>query len=193
MVRGRPREFDEKQALQAALEVFWRRGYEGATCEELLSAMGINSGSMYAAFGDKRVLYDRAFDLYCETALGRGMKILDGPGTPLENVKALVRCWGEFMSSPGCKGCFIDHTLIEFGNEKKGVAQLARRAMKRMQDAMEQKLVAARDSGEWTGGVGPAEMAAFLVNTKRGLSVMARAGAGKKAIQAVADTTLSLM
>ncbi len=54
MMRGRPRQFDEGEALEAAMGVFWQKGYEGASCEDLLTAMGINSGSMYAAFGDKQ-------------------------------------------------------------------------------------------------------------------------------------------
>lgn len=193
MSRGRPREFDEKKAVQAALRVFRRKGYEGATCEELLGAMGINSGSMYAAFGDKQVLYDRAFDLFCETAMAQGMQALNGPGTALQNVRALVECWAGFMTAPGCKGCFIDHTLVEFGTERKGVAALARRATQQLQGILEEKLTAAREAGELTGPIAPKELAAFLVNTKQGLSVMARAGAKKEAIRGVVATTLKLL
>ncbi len=175
------------------MSVFWRKGFDGASCEELQDAMGINSGSMYAAFGDKGSLYDRAFDLYCDTVFTRGMKILDGPGTPLENVRALILCMGEHMSSSDCKGCFVSNTLIEFGGENKGVAVLARRVLKRLQDALERKLVAARDSGELSASVEPAEMAAFLVNMAQGLNVMARAGVGEETIQGVVRTTLTML
>lgn len=193
MTRGRPREFDETKALEAALDVFWRKGYEGASCEELLSAMEINSGSMYAAFGDKQSLYDKAFELFCQTMLGKGLQILDGPGTPLENVRALVQCWADHMSHPDCKGCFVDNTLIEFGAEKEGVADMARRVAKRMQGLLEEKLAAAREMGELSDSVDPAEMAAFLINTKQGLSVMSRAGAGEKVVRGIVKTALSLL
>ena len=193
MARGRPREFDEKQALEAALDVFWLNGYEGSSCEDLLSAMGINSGSMYAAFGDKRALYDKVFELYCHTMVGNGMRILDGPGTPLENVRTMVECWGEHMSNPDCKGCFIDNTLIEFGTERQGVAEMARGVMKRLQGALEAKLTAARETGELSDSVDPNEMAAFLVNTKQGLSVMSRAGADETSVRGIVKTTLSLL
>ena len=193
MGRGRPREFDEKQALEAAMEVFWRKGYEGASCEDLLSAMGLNSGSMYAAFGDKQALYDRAFDLYCDTVFCKGLEILDGPGTPLENVRALVQCMGDHMSSGECNGCFVGNTLIEFGDQNKGVAEMARRTMKRMQDAVEKKLKAARRSGELSGDGRPTDLAAFVMNTAQGLNVMSKAGADEKTIRGIVSTTLSLL
>jgi len=193
MARGRPREFDEKQALEAAMDVFWRKGYEGSSCEDLLSAMGLNSGSMYAAFGDKQALYDRAFDLYCDTVFCKGLEILDGPGTPLENVRALVRGMGDHMSSGDCKGCFVGNTLIEFGANNKGVAEMARLAMKRFQDAVEKKLKEARKLGELSGDLHPTELAAFVINTAQGLNVMAKAGADEKTIRGVVKTTLSLL
>jgi len=193
MVRGRPREFDENQALQAALDVFWRKGYEGASCEELLSAMGLNSGSMYAAFGDKQTLYDKAFDLYCDTVFSKGMEILDGAGSPLENVRAVFQHMGDHMASPECKGCFVGNTLIEFAGENKGVAELARRMMQRFQDALEQKLAAARELGELPDSANPTEMAAFLVNTAQGLNVMARAQVGEETVRGIIRTALKIL
>ena len=62
--RGRPREFDPAQALAAALQVFWRRGYEGASISDLTEAMGITRPSLYACFGNKEALFRQALDLY---------------------------------------------------------------------------------------------------------------------------------
>src|SRR5262245_59406118 len=64
--RGRPREFDTDQALDRALEVFWRKGYEGASISELTEAMGINRPSLYAAFGNKEELFRKALDRYVQ-------------------------------------------------------------------------------------------------------------------------------
>src|SRR3954463_3624794 len=64
--RGRPRKFDADQALDAALAVFWRKGYEGASLPDLTEAMGINRPSLYAAFGNKEELFRRAVDRYVE-------------------------------------------------------------------------------------------------------------------------------
>ncbi len=173
--------------------VFWRKGYDGTSCEDLLAAMGLNSGSMYASFGDKKTLYDKAFDLYCETMFSKGLAVLDGTGSPLENVRALVECIGENLLSSDCKGCFVGNTLIEFAAENKGVAETARRVMQRLQDAFEQKLSEASSTGELSSELNPKEIAAFLVSTAQGLNVMARAGAGKETIHAIIKTTLSML
>src|SRR3982074_3060381 len=69
MAMGRPREFDPDQALDIALQVFWRRGYEGASMADLTEAMGITKPSLYAAFGNKEELFRKALDRY-----------VDGPG-----------------------------------------------------------------------------------------------------------------
>ena len=70
MPRGRPREFDVEKALDRALEVFWRKGYEGASLPDLTRAMGINRPSLYAAFGSKEGLFRRALDRYAEGPAG---------------------------------------------------------------------------------------------------------------------------
>jgi len=66
MPRGRPRKFDADQALDAALTVFWRKGYEGASLQDLTAAMGISRPSLYAAFGNKESLFRRVLDRYAE-------------------------------------------------------------------------------------------------------------------------------
>ena len=70
MRTGRPREFDVDEALDRALQVFWRKGYEGASLPDLTEAMGINRPSLYAAFGNKEELFRKALDRYAERAGG---------------------------------------------------------------------------------------------------------------------------
>src|SRR4051812_42751972 len=72
MAKGRPREFDTEKALERAMHVFWRKGYEGASLTDLTEAMGINRPSLYAAFGDKAALFRRALDKY---AAGPGSQV----------------------------------------------------------------------------------------------------------------------
>jgi AcrR family transcriptional regulator len=64
--KGRPREFDADEVLDRALDVFWRKGYEGASLSELTEAMGINRPSLYAAFGNKEELFRKALDRYAD-------------------------------------------------------------------------------------------------------------------------------
>jgi len=193
MLRGRPKKFDEQQALQSAMNVFWTKGYENSSCGELLTAMGINCGSMYATFGDKKALYEKSFDLYTLTIFNRGVELLNQPGSPLENVRSLVRGWGEFMSQSEQKGCFVSNAHIEFNNVETGIGKRAKRLIKKMQLLFEEKLSAAQAAGELSSEANPQELAAFLINTAQGLSVMARSGADEKTIQGIIRSTLLLL
>ena len=181
MTKGRPRLFDEKKALLAAMEVFWKRGYDCASCDELLDAMGINAGSMYATFGGKRALYEKAFDVYCQTGFAYVLGILNGDFSPLENVRRLVNVWG----SMDRKGCLVFNTLAESGEESKEVAKIAKE--------LETKLAAAKDAGELGKKANPKELAEFLVNTALGLNVSVHAGVGKESIRGVVNTTLTVL
>ena len=146
MNRGRPKQFDEQQALEAAMQVFWEKGCEATSCEDLLQAMEINAGSMYATFGDKQTLYERAFSHYCSRASEQFLEKLNGPGTPLENIRSFV----QRLSDIDQKGCMIANTLIEFGHEKSGVGKHARRVVGQVRKALEEKLAAAQAAGELT-------------------------------------------
>src|SRR5688572_25362336 len=107
-VRGRPRTFDRERALRSAMEVFWARGYDGATLEDLQAAMGgIAPPSFYAAFGSKDQLFREAVDLYRATMTERIGGALDRP-TAREAVEALMRVATEqFCSGDGPRGCLV--------------------------------------------------------------------------------------
>src|SRR6185312_6508146 len=77
--RGRPRAFDAERALDRALNVFWRKGYEGASLPELTKAMGINRPSLYAAFGNKEALFKKALDRYASGPAGYVGRALAAP------------------------------------------------------------------------------------------------------------------
>ncbi len=193
MNRGRPRKFDEHQALQAAMEVFWEKGFDGASCEDLLSAMKINAGSMYAAFGDKQALYEKALDLYCDRVFTGLGDILRQPGSPLEAVRSLIRTVADHMASPESKGCLIGNTIIEFGADLSPLAQMARDRVLELQAALEEKLADAKTQGELRSTSDPRELACFLVNTIQGLNVMARMKASPETIRSIARTTLAAL
>jgi len=89
MPGGRPRAFDADEVLDAAIEVFWRYGYQGASLQELTAAMGINKASLYAAFGSKQDLFHRAVARYAETDMAYVLRALKEP-TARDVVRALL-------------------------------------------------------------------------------------------------------
>lgn len=175
------------------MEVFWQRGYENASCDELLAAMGINCGSMYSTFGDKQALFEKAFALYEEQVFAKGRELLDGPGTPLENVKRIVAMWEEWMSPPHSKGCLVTTTLMEFGQQDSAIAQKARKLLAQIRRIYEDKLIEAQQQGELAPEASPKELAAFLINAISGLGMLSRAGTDAETVRGVVRSTLRLL
>src|SRR5271155_5040415 len=108
--RGRPRSFDERDALEKATQVFWSKGYDGVTIDDLVAGMGVGRPSLYSVFGDKRTLFLRVLKAYAETKGALGAKALFSPRTLRDSLAAFLRHAVETAteegSAPGCLlGC----------------------------------------------------------------------------------------
>lgn len=113
MDRGRPRNFDREQALDAAMTVFWRDGYLGASLNVLTDAMGINKPSLYAAFGNKAELYVEVLDQYCRQKLFRHLEALENEDLN-EGLRRFLYSVADMLTakeSPG--GCLVVHSAVE--------------------------------------------------------------------------------
>ena len=104
--RGRPRSFDERDALEKATRVFWSKGYDGVTIDDLVAGMGVGRPSLYSVFGDKRTLFLRVLKAYAETKGALGAKALFSPRTLRDSLAAFLRHAVETAteegSAPGC-------------------------------------------------------------------------------------------
>ena len=115
MAMGRPRAFNKDKALDRALDVFWRKGYEGATLCDLTSAMGINPPSLYAAFGNKEGLFRQALDRYSQISTAYWAQALEAP-TARGVAEALLRGTAKFLTD-SChpKGCLAVQGALACG------------------------------------------------------------------------------
>src|SRR5262245_8015805 len=105
MARGRPREFDTEKALDAALEVFWRKGYEGASLPDLTEAMGINRPSLYAAFGCKEELFRKVVARYIKGPASYVRKALAEPSVRVVAERLLLRAIRVVTDPKYPRGC----------------------------------------------------------------------------------------
>jgi TetR/AcrR family transcriptional repressor of nem operon len=177
MPAGRPRKFDRSEALEAAIGVFWDRGYEGASVQDLLDAMGINRGSMYNSFGDKETLFVQAVEHYCTRSRESISAILKRPGSALDNVREVVRSRGVAAASGPVRGCLVTNTAVEMAPHVSAVSDTLTYHFSRLELMIRNALERAVDSGELSHLADTRALARFLVAVDQGLMVFTRAGA----------------
>src|ERR1700757_5168610 len=106
--RGRPRSFDETGALEKATQVFWSKGYDGVTIDDLVAGMGVGRPSLYAVFGDKRAIFLRALRAYAERKGAMAEKALLSPSSLRESIAAFLQYTVESATQKGyARGCLV--------------------------------------------------------------------------------------
>jgi AcrR family transcriptional regulator len=175
---ARPRSFDRDAALRKALLLFWERGYDATSISDLTKAMGIAAPSLYAAFGDKRKLFDEAVRTYQETDGKLVARGLEAP-TAREAVESMLRTAArEYTDDTHPRGCLVvSEPLLA-----------ADRAASRA--AIHERLQRAADAGELPPDADVDALAAFYGVVIGGMSARARDGASRADLEAVAVTAM---
>jgi AcrR family transcriptional regulator len=186
MTMGRPRGFDTEKALEEAMEVFWRRGYEGATVAELTSAMGINPPSLYAAFGSKEGLLKAALDRYTQRQAEFMFEALAAPSAR-EVVERMLLRVADLQTDPNNPpGCLLvaGGLACSAGSENVPFELAARRAQKEQQ--LRERFIRARDEGDLAADDDPTALAKFVSAVIAGMGVFATSGADREELRRVA-------
>jgi TetR/AcrR family transcriptional repressor of nem operon len=190
---GRPKSFDETAALEAAMAVFWAKGYDGTSMADLVEAMGIGRQSLYDTFGDKRGLYLRALRHYGESAITPSLAVLAGPGEPIDRIRTIFESWQAAGTCPDCKGCFMANALATLDRTDDDVAGLIDELQDRLTRGFEDAITQARAAGQITGDADPADLAAMLTAVGHGLSLAGRSRANTTFVPAAVRAVLGLV
>jgi AcrR family transcriptional regulator len=188
--RGRPRAFDTKRALEQALHVFWRHGYEGASLAELTAAMGINRPSLYAAFGNKEELFRRVLDHYAAGAAALHESAMRQP-TARAAVNSLLQTAAKLLGDrTQPRGCLMVQSALVCGAAGECVKQelISRRAESRA--AWRKRFRQAQLDGDLSAGADPAALARYLSAVTAGMAVEAVNGASRTELLQLADVAL---
>lgn len=190
MPGGRPREFDAELALDRALEVFWRQGYEGAALSDLTAAMGINRPSLYAAFGNKEKLFAAAVDRYLAGPGAYAAAALDAP-TAREVVERLIRGAVDLTTGPHTPpGCLNVRCVQACGPDGEPARQLALTHRMAAEAALRRRLERAQRDGDLPAGADPTTLSRLVATVTDGIAVQAAAGATRRQLRRVADLAL---
>ncbi|GAA2995804.1 helix-turn-helix domain-containing protein [Kitasatospora sp. NPDC006786] len=190
---ARTKEFDPDAALQAALELFWQRGYEATSMADLVERLGIARASIYATFGSKRELYLRALERYCEQSDSARLLDLSRPGPALPAVRALVRRYAVTDEEEGRRGCFVTNTAVELAPHDPAASRRVEASLDRLETLLTAALARAAAQGELPAGRDPRTLARMLVVLLQGIRVVGKTADGAPRARDAAEQALALL
>jgi TetR/AcrR family transcriptional repressor of nem operon len=191
---ARPREFERDVVLDRAMRLFWARGYEATSIQSLVARMGIQRGSLYAAFGDKRRLFFAAIERYDRVMTARLLAALDAPGPGLAAIREFFRLKIEATRERGRpRGCLVTNSAAELASRDRGTAGRVGATLARLEAAFHGAVVRAQEAGQIDPARDARALARFLTSSAQGLSVMARASADRAALEDVVKVTLEVV
>ncbi|HTX35557.1 MAG TPA: TetR/AcrR family transcriptional regulator [Bryobacteraceae bacterium] len=187
---GRPISFDKNAALEAAMLLFWERGYEGTSMADLTQAMSLNPSSIYAAFGDKHALFELAVKRYVEMRAQYAGKALEEP-TLEKVVRALFDNTVAFLTTPGHPPtCMTLAGAVGCSPDASPARDLMTKIRKQNQVALRQRLLKARKSGELSKDIDVDDYTRYLSTIIAGLSIQAANGSTKAELNRTAQMAL---
>jgi TetR/AcrR family transcriptional repressor of nem operon len=171
---GRPSIFDEAKVLDKATGLFWSRGYEATSLDDLLTVMGLGKSSFYHAFGSKKKLFEKVMDRFVNDAIHRLAVDLPTHPRPIERIREFFRGIADSPSSLHRKGCFMGNTVVELTNTDTSLSDRAAKRLERLEQLFCTYIRAAQASGELHTREDPAVLALYLLTLWNGLNVTRR-------------------
>jgi len=167
---GRPREFDEEAVLEAAMDAFWRHGYEATSLADLCCCTGLHKGSLYQAFGDKHQLFMRALKHYSDREFHAVQAVIGPLQSPLERIRAAVRKICDDAGSE--KGCMMVNSVVELAPHDPEVKAAVRSFGELRLHAMAEMIAAAQQAGELRAELDAQQLARQLLMTLAGAAAL---------------------
>lgn len=188
---ARPREFEIDDALERAMQVFWAKGYEATSLDDLCEATGLGRSSLYAAFGDKQALYVRALDRYEDAAVERISAAITAAPSAKQGIAAFIaRIIDSIVAGPGRSGCFIGNCAAELVRGDRSGAARVRRSLDRIETTFRKALKDAQANGELPATADIAALARFITSGIQGLRLVGKANPDRAALEDIAAVML---
>jgi TetR/AcrR family transcriptional regulator, copper-responsive repressor len=192
---GRPRAYDPDAALERAFEVFWKKGYNATSLEDLAEATGMNRPSLYAAFGDKHTLYLKALDYYGRLSAAQTGDAFTA-NIPLR--EALLRAYDAaltiYFSGKGRpRGCFSVGTATTEAAEDPEIRAALVRGVRRLDKSFETRMRIAAEKGELSAGADPSALAALASGIVHTIAIRARAGVPRAELEELVRKAVAII
>jgi len=191
---ARLKDFDEERALDGAVDCFWKYGYEASTVRDLADAMKIGGASLYNAYGDKRALFSRSLERYANRSMRERIERMEAEHRPKEAIRAFL---GEIiersLKDPDRKGCLLINSALDVAPHDAAIGKVVAGYLDELRAFFRRNVEAAQREGQAPASLDAEEIAGHLLGVLAGIRVLARTGAGRKALESVARPALALL
>ncbi|MFF4648606.1 TetR/AcrR family transcriptional regulator [Streptomyces sp. NPDC001380] len=189
---ARTREFDTDQAVERAMDLFWRRGYAATSMQDLIAELGIGSGSLYAAFGSKEKLYALALERYCSRNAGALIAHLESAEEVRPALRAALTAMAEADLCDPERGCLMVNAATERASDPATADRVAA-TMRLVESTLAGALERARARGELAPDKDPVALARFLTTFIQGMRVMGKARADRAFFDGAVEAALTTL
>ena len=193
-IMARTKDFDENEVLAKAIQLFWRKGYNGTSLQDLIAGLGISRSSLYDTFGDKHQLYLKALSTYRQTQVNVRNQILHAPVPAKEAIRQLMDLTIEQMiRDKQHKGCFLVNSAVETAPHDKATNNIVCQNDQEVENAFYEVIKRGQANGEINRQQDPRALARFLFNNIVGLQVTGKSATNKAALEDIIRLTLSVL
>lgn len=190
---SRPAEFVRTKALEAAMKLFWSRGYTATSLPDLLETMGIARSSFYASFGTKRKLFMECLELFGDRTLAivdKDVKNLPPTSLPRAFFEATLL---DVSQRKAQQGCMMVNTVLELADVDKELNELAAKKLSAIENSFARAFERAQQNGELDATRSPEELASLVMVVNLGLRVQTRKTKSRQALKPLIENCLSML
>jgi TetR/AcrR family transcriptional repressor of nem operon len=191
---GRPKIFDEKEVVEKAVDVFWTKGYETASADELLEAMGIGKGSFYLAFkGGKKELYEKSLRQYAERFDRQLLHDISVSKDPIQLIKDFFMALADDPKSKQMKGCYIGNALVQLSDGNADTKLIAAELLGSVERIFTDVIRKAQEEKRLKNKAKPEVLGKYLINLWNGVNVTRRSNPGYEHLKEVLEMSLQVL
>ena len=189
---ARSKEFNEEEALDKAMEIFWKQGYEKTSIQDLVDQMGIHRRSLYDTFGDKHSLFVQTLERYESLIAAQIRKQITEEMTTVESIRKIFEL-AVYSDNASPKGCLMVNTAVELSLLDNEVSQRIQSAFKQTENLIADLLIRGQARGEVARSFDIGELARYIHNALIGVRVLVKMTADPKEFDSTIDMTLSIL
>ena len=191
---ARLKSFNEDDVLDKAVEVFWAKGYEATSMQDLVEAMGIQRGSLYGAFGSKQQLFLKSLNRYGQVVVKQLLDILESKPSAIESIELFFAQLVEHLLTAGpLRSCLVTNSAIERGLSDEATRKKVLHLLHSIEKGFYKTLLRAQDNGEISNDCNLTSLSEYLTSSMQGLLVMGKVCSERAVLERINQITLSVL